>query len=176
MVTLDLRDGMALNYTFCELVGPKYFDVVVCLTRNTSERLERLLHYSPGSCVRFTNGDCVQPFNGSIAKMQVSMLENNTDRCYPTQHVHFVKSRVSLHDNGIWILGGYWVGSRIIQYCSVHLGVSSRVNPCPLWVKIIIVVVFIVFAAVVTLAIVVFCRWYHKSKSLNSWEYQCTSW
>ena len=93
---LNLTEGTNLNYSLCELTGPNSFDMVVCLTRNKSDKLEQLLHDTPGNCVQFSDGKCTMPFNNSITKMQISMFEASSDKCFPSQRIRFIKKHVSL--------------------------------------------------------------------------------
>lgn len=161
--TLNLREGSNLDYSFCELIGPKSFDVVVCLTRNKSDKLEQLFHYTPGNCVQFSDNFVTVPFNNSITKMQISMHEERSDHCFPSQHTNFVKKHVSLHDDGIMILSGYEIKNSIIQYCSICLRV--RYNLVRVWVPVAVVTIFLIVVTLVVV-IVLFCRRYYKGKPL----------
>ena len=161
--TLNLREGSNLDYSFCELIGPKSFDVVVCLTRNKSDNLERLYHYTPGNCVQFSDDFCTVPFNNSITKMQVSMHEERSDYCFPSQHINFVKKHVSLHDDGIMILSGYVIKNSAIQYCSIYLRV--RYNLVRVWVPV-AVIIFLIIVTPVVVILLLFCKRYYKGKPL----------
>ena len=162
---LNLIKGENLNYSFCELIGPlaNSFDLVVCLTRNKSDNLEQLHRYTPGNCVEFNDGQCVIPFNNSITEIQVSMFDASSDKCFPRQLVHFVKKHVSLRDDGIVILGGYWIENSIKQYCSISLRVRS--NPWPEYSVTVGVPVTAVVVVVMTLLIaIIIYKWHYKSK------------
>ena len=160
--TLNLREKSNLDYSFCELIGPISFDVVVCLTRNKSDKLDQLLRYTPGNCVQFSDGDCTIPFNNSITKIQVSMYEDRSDYCFPRQHINFLKKHVSLHDDGILILSGYWIKTNINQYCSIRLRV--RYNLVRVLVPVAVVSSFLVVVA--SLLVIIFCKRYYKGKLL----------
>ena len=159
---------MNLNYSFCELIGPNSFDMVVCLTRNKSDKLlEQLLHDTPGNCVQFNDGKCIMPFNNSITKMQISMSEASSNKCFPSQHIRFVKKHVSLQDDGIVILSGYWIKNSIKQYCSISLRVRS--NPWPRYFVAVPVASVVVMIVVILIARIVY-KWCHKGKPCTFYE------
>ena len=114
----------------------------------------------------FNDGECIMPFNNSITKIQVSMFDASSDKCFPSQRVHFAKKHVALRDDGIVILGGYWIENSIKQYCSISLQVRS--NPWPAYfVTVGVLVAAVVVVVVVTLTILIariVYKWHYKSK------------
>ena len=127
---LDLLEGSDLNSS-CELMGLTIdFDVVACLTRNKSDKIERILNNTLGNCVQFSNNVCTQHFNNSLAKIQVSMFEDKNGYCSPLQVTNFIKKSITLHDNGLVILCGFHgLNNNIKRYASLRLRVHSHERP-----------------------------------------------
>jgi hypothetical protein len=93
--------------------------------------------------------------------MQVSIFEASSDKCFPRQLIRFAKKHVSLRDDGIVILSGYWIVNSIKQYCSIYLRVNS--HPWPryyVWVSVLVAVVTIVIIVVIAFV----CKRYCKGK------------
>ena len=166
--TLDLTKGAKLDYS-CELTGPNSFDVVVCLTRNTSDKIEQLLRNTPGDCTEFSNGVCTRKFNNSLTRIRVSMSEERSDYCFPRQLVNFVKNSVSLGDNGMIILSGFKVYDQkniVIQYCSVRLRVRHSQIPVRVLVPVVAVVLIVITLVPVVAIVIKFYKRYYRGKPL----------
>lgn len=126
--TLDLFEGSPLNYS-CELIGPRVpLDVVACLTRNKSDKIEQINRRSPGDCVHFSDDLLNVRFNTSLMAVQTRMYEDRSDYCSPRQLLNFFKEGVSLGDDELSILSGLYVGEYVKPYCSVHLNVRRQTS------------------------------------------------
>lgn len=100
--------------------------------------------------------------------MQVSMLEESNDNCFPSQLVRFIKDRISLQDDGIIILSGYVTEMGIHQYCSIHLSVP-RSGARPVWMIMPILIATLILTSIAIFIILIIVH-HKRSKPLNHYD------